>query len=264
MLCTKAMFMMIFFNIFFVALAGLQNPATSSLVSIIEPTPLLMSLSSLLGQLLFILGVWIFRNYFMQTNWRFTCGWTHVMTALEAAFTLAMIYNFAGVGQSGFFYCFADSLINIISGIAQVLSSLAACEIALPGLEASAYEMLSTVHNNALTFNSNIGNSLLFVFNLNQVTGDAYEENRHEFNQYMMQSTVTVFAVCLVSILVFVWTLPANKDMCRKWSEDVAWQTNKVGGIGLSVIVCLFVYATTMSFLSMAGSCLRLAGGDGC
>merc|ERR1712194_471938 len=86
MLCTKAMFMMIFFNIFFVALAGLQNPATSSLVSIIEPTPLLMSLSSLLGQLLFILGVWIFRNYFMQTNWRFTCGWTHVMTALEAAF----------------------------------------------------------------------------------------------------------------------------------------------------------------------------------
>merc|ERR1712146_547882 len=69
---SKAMLMMVIFSIGFIAIAGLGNPASTAVSSIIVPTPILLSVSGLLGQLLFILGVWIFRRYFMARNWRFT------------------------------------------------------------------------------------------------------------------------------------------------------------------------------------------------
>merc|ERR1719217_1904540 len=55
---------------------------------------------------------------------------------------------------------------NIVFGIAQVVSSLATIEIARPGLEATTYETLVTIHNCALAFNTNIANTFLPLFNL--------------------------------------------------------------------------------------------------
>merc|ERR1719498_979250 len=169
---------MVIFNIMYMALSSLTNPASTALASIVKPTPLLLGLSGVLGRCLFILGVWIFRRYFMQWNWRFTMGWTHMLTGLDSVFSFAIIYNWWGIGQTGYFYCFGDSLLDVVSGISQVLGSLVACEIALPGLEASAYEILSTVHNNALTLNNNLGNTLMNVFSINEVKGSTYPENQ--------------------------------------------------------------------------------------
>merc|ERR1712232_968802 len=120
MIRTKAMFMMVVFNIAYMTLSSLGNPATSAFGSIVRPTPLLLGLSGVLGRVLFILGVWIFRRYFMQTNWRFTMAWTHVLTCLESLFAIAIIYDWFGIGQSGIFYCFGDSILDVVSGIAQV------------------------------------------------------------------------------------------------------------------------------------------------
>lgn len=203
----------------------------------------------------------------MQTNWRFTMGWTHVLTGLETVFSFAIIYNFAGIGQSGVFYCFGDSILEVVSGIAQVLGSLVACEIALPGLEASAYEILSTVHNNALSLNTNLGNSLLDTFRINEITGSAYRastENRDRFNGYMRNSSIATVCINVAATLIFVWCLPANKEMTQRWRDNKAWHTTLVGVVGVVVIVGLFTYATTLSILSMAGSCLKIAGGSGC
>jgi len=264
MIRTKAMFMMIVFNIAYMALSSLGNPASSAFGSIVRPTPMLMSLSGVLGRVLFILGVWIFRRYFMQTNWRFTMVWTHLLTCLESLFAFGIIYNVFGIGQSGWFYCFGDSILEVVSGIAQVLGSLVACEIAIPGLEASAYEILSTVHNNALTLNNNLGNTLLNVFHINNITGSAYPANKDLFNGYMRDSTVTTLCINLGATLIFVWCLPANKEMTQRWRDNKAWHNNFVGIVGVVVLVTLFIYATTLSILSMAGSCLKLAGGPSC
>merc|ERR1712000_589946 len=117
---------------------------------------------------------------------------------------------------------------------------------------------------NADTLNNNLSNSLLDAFRINEITGGAYPANRERFNGYMRDSTITTLCISIGATLIFVWTLPANKEMCQRWRDNKAWQTTTVGVIGAVIVVTLFIYSTTLSFLSMAGSCLKLAGGAGC
>merc|ERR1712196_519105 len=165
----------------FISIAHLGNPTNSAIGSIVVATPLLLNASGLVGQLLFLGGVWLFRRYFMATNWRFTCCWTGLLQQLETIFVFAVIYDFAGIGQSGAFYCFGDVIVNIVSGIAQVVSSLATIEIARPGLEATTYELLVTVHNCAIAFNTNIVNTLLPVFHINEITQYSYPHDKDKY-----------------------------------------------------------------------------------
>jgi hypothetical protein len=267
---SKAMLMMIIFSIGFIAIAGLSNAASTAVSSIIVPTPILLNASGLLGQVLFILGVWIFRRYFMARNWRFTCCWTSVLQQLETLFTLAIIYNFGGICQSGYFYCFGDVVINIFSGIAQVLASLATIEIARPGLEATTYETLVTIHNCAIAFNTNIANTFLPVFNLNDITHESYHDAgpaaKADFNTDMRNATLVTAALQLGGTLFFMWFLPTDKIMCRNWKDDIRFHKNSIAAICLTVAACIFLYSTTLSFFTLfpATRCLKLAGGEGC
>jgi len=267
---SKAMLLMVIFSVGFIAIAGLGNAASSSIASIIVPSPILLSTSGLLGQVLFLLGVWIFRRFFMATNWRFTCFWTSLLQQLECLFTLAIIYDFAGIGQSGAFYCFGDCMIYIIQGIAQVLSSLATIEIAKPGLEATTYETLITVHNCALAFNTNIVNMFLPAFHLNDITHDSYHKAsadvRDGFNTNLRNATFTTAAFQLGGTLLFVWFLPSNKEMCARWRDDKRFHKRYVAAIALVIAVGVFAYSSCLSFFTFfpATRCLKIAGGEGC
>jgi len=270
---SKAMLMMVIFSVGFIAIAGLGNAASSSISSIVVPSPLLLSTSGLLGQMLFILGVWIFRRFFMTTNWRFTCCWTSMLQQFETVFTMAIIYDFAGIGQSGAFYCFGDCIMNIVFGIAQVVSSLATIEIARPGLEATTYETLVTIHNCALAFNTNIANTFLPLFNLNDITNESYHNalehdlaKRDMYNTDLRNCTLVTAALQLGGTLLFMWFLPANKDMCAKWKGDVRFHKSSIAAICFAIAVFVFLYSTSLSFMTMfpATACLKIAGGEGC
>mmetsp|Transcript_95127 Transcript_95127/g.168048 ORF Transcript_95127/g.168048 Transcript_95127/m.168048 type:complete len:590 (+) Transcript_95127:35-1804(+) len=267
---SKAMLMMIIFNIGFIAIAGLGNPAAAAISSIVVPTPLMLSASGLLGQMLFICGVWLFRRFFMMTNWRFTCCWTSMLQQIETVFNVCIIYNVAGIAQSGTFYCFGDCMIQIVQGIAQVLSSLATIEIARPGLEATTYETLVCIHNCAISFNTNIVNMFLPLFDLNAITHESYHQAdpvaKNEFNADMRNATLIGAAMQLTGTIVFMWLLPANKDMCCIWKEDPRFHNVCIAGICLTIAVGMFCCSTSLSLFTLfpATQCLKIAGGDGC
>lgn len=270
---SKAMFMMIIFNVGFITIAHLGEPTSPALASIVVPTPILLSTSSLLGQLLFVFGVWIFRRYFMNVNWRFTCCWTGMLQQLETMFIFAIIYDFAGIGQSGAFYAFGDFFLSLVSGIAQVVSSLATIEIARPGLEATTYELLVTIHNCALAFNTNIVNTLMPVFNINEITGGengTYTAdggaNKDKYNTYMTQATLVCAGIQICGTLFFMWFLPATKEMCHTWKEDTRFHKTWVAVTGFCIAVVVFFYSITLSLFTLfpATSCLKIAGGNGC
>jgi len=267
---SKAMLMMTIFSVGFIAIAGLGNSATSAIAGIVVPTPILLSASGLLGQVLFLIGVWLFRRFFMATNWRFTCCWTSILQQTDNLFSIAIIYNFGGFCQSGAFYCFGDCIINLVQGIAQVLSSLATIEIARPGLEATTYEALVTVHNCAIALNTNIANSFLPVFNLNAITYDSYQKAspdiKADFNTDMRNATLVTAAMQLGGTLFFMWFLPNNKEMCRIWKDDTRFHKSSIAATCLAVAVCIFCYSTSLSFFTLFPStqCLKIAGGEGC
>jgi hypothetical protein len=268
---SKAMLCMILFNVGFVSLAGLGNPAATTIASIILPTPMQLCLSAFVGKLLFLLGIWIFRRFFMRSNWRVTCCWTHMLLLLEGLFYLAIIYDLDKFGQTGYFYCFGDCPINMILGMSQVLSLLAAVEISRCGLEATTYELLTTMHNVGLALNSNLGNTLIAVLNINDMNHHSYEAARAQgaegqFNNILRNATILTMGVQLAGTLTFVWLLPQDGIMCRLWRDDAAYHTKRVGALGLFIASTIFCYTVTLSVFALipATRCLRITGGFGC
>lgn len=271
---SKAMLCMILFNVGFVTIAGLGNPAAVAIASIVLPTPLQLSLSALLAKVLALVGAWTFRRHFIAKNWRVTCGWTHLLLLLEGLFYLSIIYDINGIGQTGYFYCFGDCPISVILGMSQVLSLLVAVEISKCGLEATTYELLTTIHHVALALNSNIGNTLISVMDINTFDRHSYEAARthgnqdelNKLNAILRNATVLTMGIQMSGILLFVWLLPQNGIMCRVWRDDASYHTKRTGAMGLGVAAMLFIFTVALSVFTLIPEtrCLQIAGGLGC
>merc|ERR1719379_410963 len=95
---TRAMFSLIIFCVASTAIASLQNPVLNVIANIAAPTTFQISIGTLFGNLLFLLGVWIFRSFFINRNWRFTFVWTALLLATNGCLQLIMIYNVGGFG----------------------------------------------------------------------------------------------------------------------------------------------------------------------
>lgn len=268
---SKAMLCLLVFNIGFVSIAGLGNPAAVALASIVLPSPLLLNLSAILSKIMFCVGIFAFRRFFMRSNWKFTCVWTHLLLLLEGLFYLAIIYNVQGVGQTGYFYCFGDAPINLILGMSQVISLLASVEISKCGLEATTYELLTAMHNVALAFNSNIGNALMAAMGLNELNHSSYASavasgSQDRFNVILRNATLTTMSIQVCGTLVFVNFLPRDGIKCKLWRDDASFHTSRVGVLGLFIASLMFCLTLALSLFAIIPwtSCLNLVGGHGC
>jgi len=171
---TKVMFFLIIGMLGNMAIASLINPAQNVIQSIVSPSTLQNGVGSLFGNLIFLVGVSIFRKYLMDKNWRYTFVATGVIMALNGCFAFIMIYNVGGFGQTGWFFVFGNNVLSIIQGVSQVLSSLAVVEVAPKGFEASVYEFLTTMHNAGITLNLNLMGLLQPIFGVTSIIKNGY------------------------------------------------------------------------------------------
>merc|ERR1711972_971037 len=163
------------------------------------------------------------------------------------------------------------STTSMILGMSQVLSLLAAVEISKCGLEATTYELLTTVHNVALALSSNIGNTLISVMDINNLNHNSYEAARQQgkeahFNKILRNATIVTMGIQLCGTLGFVWLLPQDGIMCRLWRDDAGYHTKRVGALGLFVASLIFCTTVVLSLFALIPEtrCLRIAGGSGC
>jgi hypothetical protein len=266
---TKVVLCLIVFCIISTAIASLQNPGLFVIASIVAPSTFQQSIGTLIGNSLFLLGVWLFRKYFMNKNWRFTFVWTALLLATNGCLQLMMIFNTGGFGQTGWFYAFGSNIMLLVQGVQQVLSSLSVIEISPPGFEASIYEFLISVGNSGIALNSNIMNLLLPVFDLNGISPrthyDAVDSaTRDLYNSRMASATYFTIAVNASAALVFCWFLPKGKQQCHEWLAK--WRRPATGVFNLSVGWVVLLFSLTISMLSAIPStcCLKIAGGKGC
>lgn len=269
---TKVMFYLILFALGNMAIASLLNPAQNIIAFIAAPSTLQNSVGTFAGNAMFLIGVFLFRRYFMTRNWRMTFVWTAMILALNNCFQLMVIYNAWGIGQDGWFYAFGSNILMVIQGIAQVLSSLAVVEISPAGYEASVYEFLTSIHNAGITLNSNLQNLFVPIFHLNGIA-QAYfptpsdpSPPQSEFNADMARATYFTMIVNLAGALTFCWFLPKQKEQCRKWAEDPVWRRPVVGTVNVVLGGGVLLFSIVVSLLSAFPStnCLKIAGGSGC
>lgn len=286
---TKVMLFLIVGMLGNMAIASLINPAQNVIQSIVSPSTLQNGVGSLFGNLIFLVGVSIFRTYLMDKNWRWTFVATGTIMAMNGIFQFVMIYNVGGFGQTGWFFVFGNNILAIIQGVAQVLSSLAVVEVAPKGFEASVYEFLTTMHNAGITLNLNIMGLLQPIFGVTSIINNGYACQKgctgyEEFNEachdqpawqeacdhdntLLAVATGATMAINVGGVVGVAFLIPANKQDCKDWLEAPGcWQTTGIGVLGSLVgWGCLF-FSLTVSFLSIipATTCLPIAGGDGC
>eukprot|EP00928_Gymnodinium_smaydae_P081345 TRINITY_DN64891_c0_g1_i1.p1 TRINITY_DN64891_c0_g1~~TRINITY_DN64891_c0_g1_i1.p1 ORF type:complete len:613 (+),score=62.62 TRINITY_DN64891_c0_g1_i1:170-2008(+) len=271
---TKVFLFLVIFSYGSITIGSLMNPASNNIANIAQPSTLQNAVGNIFGSVLFLFGVMTFRKYFMNVNWRITYLWTGILVIGQCGIQLLVVYNAWGIGQDGWFYIFGSNIMSFVSGIAQILSSLATAEIAPPGLEATVYESLASIHNAAITLNANIMNIFIPVFGLNGISSQTYfpcppdnpNPDQDGMNASMAHATYFTIVVNIVATLFFAVFFPKTKEQTREWREDVWWHKRWVGWVCVLLTGTGFTFSVVVSFLSLfpATNCLQIAGGGGC
>jgi hypothetical protein len=266
---TKVMLYLIVGMLLNMAVASFTNPAQNVLQQIITPSSLNQGVGSMFGSIIFLIGVWVFRTYLMDRNWRYTFIGTGLIMSLNGVLNLCMIY----VSQDPWFFVFGNNILSIIQGVSQVLSSLAVVEISPKGFEASVYEFLTTMHNAGITLNLNLMSIFQPVFGLPEIIAPGHNyhnESAHQQdvdNQKMANATYFTIIVNIVGVVVTAFMIPKDKAQCKEWLEAPGFWRSTANGVLGSVIGwgCLF-FSLIVSFLEIipATMCLPIAGGSGC
>lgn len=248
-----AVFMLIVQNLGNIAFAGFVSPAFQAIANIVTPTTLQQSIGNIFSWGLFSCGVWIFRKFFMNSNWRFTLVWTNCLAILNAAINFAIIYDWGGVCQNPWFYTFGTQILSITVGIAQVLSSLAVVEISPPGLEATVYELLTTVHNGAITLTGVMTEKMITPLHIDEITNKTtYLANQEYFNSQMGIATWITMAFILFGTFGFMWFMPKNKDECRRWRDTTGcWESTGMGLLNIAMAIVPCGYSITSTIMTL-------------
>lgn len=245
-----AVFNLLIMSVGIYGLAGMVNPANSPIAAIARPTNIQSGIGAFLGNLFFVVGVWIFRKFFMAKNWRFTLFMTQAFVAICSALAIMIVYNTWGISQNGWFYMFQNSIPMLIQGIGQVVGSLAVVEISPPGLEATIYELLTSATNGAISLSSTLQTTFGKVFEVDEITYKNFLGPMHdEYVARMARATLFALAVNVAAAAVFMWFLPKNPAMCKDWLEKKSWHTNWAGILNIIVFAGPFFYANTMMMI---------------
>lgn len=261
---TKVLLCLIVWNLGAMAFASMQNPAMNIISSIAAPSTLQSGLGAVVGNSMFVLGVWAYRTFWLNSNWRITFLWTTLLTSLNTGFQLLVVYNAWGVGQSGWFYGFGSQMTLFVQGVAQVLGAQAMAEFSPVGYEASVYELINTVANAGMSFGANLQNLLVPVFSLNNISASSYIPDTD--NHKLAEACFFTLGLNIAAALVVMWFLPKNQTETCEWSKDLRWHRVSIGCVGLLLVAVASISTTLLSFLSIfpETNCLKIAGGDGC
>lgn len=262
-----AVFMLLVQVLGLLALAGMQNPALQPIAMVASPSSFQNSLGASIGNLLFVIGVWLFRKYLLTKNWRYTLVVTYGGLGVCVIFGIMIVNNTFGFSQNGWFYMFQNAMPQFIQGLSQVLSCLAVIEISPPGLEATIYELLISSMNGAQTLGVAFQSAFAAPFNLDDITGTDWAADHcsssngtwgndpapicHTYAQNMTNASYMTLAVNLASVAAFVWFMPRNAAHCREWAAKTSWQNWKVGCLNLVIFVVPFAYANVQVILDV-------------
>jgi len=245
-------------------LAGATNRVGSSVIegAIISLSQLEFGMDNVSTYLTLCVGIYIFKRFLINWNWRYTQLMT---TTLIAGLNLAWLIPITckhGWCRNPWFCISIDSSEQLVQGITQVLMSMAVVELAPKGLEATTYELLVSVANSFITVNVIVTTQLMAPFSLAHVNA-ANEDQAADDN--MARYTYVITGLNVVGVVIFVWFFPANREQCHTWKEHGGHDW-RVAFAAVTFTFFSFSYATTCSILGLlpSTSCLQFIGGNGC
>lgn len=117
------------------------------------------------------MGIRLFQTHLMKYNWRYTSYLSSLLTAAFSLLWILAFHNILGL-RNGNFTIFIDVDQNFTEGMAKVLYSLTVLELAQPGLEATTFELITSVSNAGMSLSTILATQLLTPMKANSCTDD--------------------------------------------------------------------------------------------
>jgi len=230
-----------------------------------------------------VLAIWIFQTFLMNTSWRKTQYCAIIFSAVLGLLWILPYYNVGGT-RNAWFTIFIDLDQAFVTGLTQVIYSLAVMELAKPGQEATTYELVVTVGNAASAISSIFATQLLSPFrvvgctssdddstdncgsnsvNLHSVTSYEASNGPQRFTIY----SCTLISITIVCTIIFVPFLPRDKLECHEWrnlGNNRPWGPRPYVTLALCIVVVMYGFAAAVLLLVPATSCSAIVGGEGC
>ena len=218
-------------------------------------------LSGIIGNGIFIVGLFIVKRYLLKTNWRvIIAGTTVLLNIIDAVFTYFTVYD---VIRNQYFYLGETVVVMVPAAARFMVTTFVVVEVAKDGQEGMTYSLLTMLHNLGGPMARAFSNQIFAWFDgLSDVNN--YHQDTSSFRNTVAYSYALSYG-CSIGALALLPLLPSQKAETHARLEHgprSVWY----GRIAVVLVVCSWIYAVTLNILAMAPaySCLRIIGGSGC
>mmetsp|Transcript_22311 Transcript_22311/g.75436 ORF Transcript_22311/g.75436 Transcript_22311/m.75436 type:complete len:663 (+) Transcript_22311:191-2179(+) len=220
------------------------------------------SIFSLVGLVLFTLGLWLVKAKFLDKSWRvMLLSTTLFLNVLDMPFSFLTIF---GVVRNQYFYLGEAVLSEVPAAINFVVSTFVIVEMADGGDEGLVYGLLTTTNNLGAPVAQAISNQLFGLFRPSLSNSQNYLDDTLSFRKLVALSFAISYGATFVS-LAFLPLLPDQRADAqhrkRTWGKSDGYAM-----ISITLVTLGLLYSVTCSFLTIypATMCLRFVGGEGC
>lgn len=219
-------------------------------------------LASLIGICTTGIGLWLFKKYFLDTNWRklivvktFTCIG---MDGIPIMFTVFNVF------RNQYFYLGEPLLDHIVTAGLDVQNMLLTNEISDNNNAGLVGGLLATMYCLASPFSGILSNQLFGLFHPSISSRANFISDTMDFRVKVALSFVITWGFSILS-LAFLPFMPRQKQEARQWKRD--WPSNRYYAYSLvTVLAFFFAYQLVVELMTMSPdlACLKFVGGEGC
>eukprot|EP01135_Chromosphaera_perkinsii_P007608 Nk52_evm64s914 gene=Nk52_evmTU64s914 len=227
-------------------LLGIQNNAMQNSLHIwVGISNMQSNLNIIFGNFMLILGMWLVKRYFLNTNWRILIIWCVTLLVVLQSFYYLFIWD---ITRNGWIYIFANSTSTLVQGSQLVVTTFFIVEIAEPGKEALAYALVTTAGNLVIPFSQVLSNNIGKIFPLSDADL-ARDDTEVRANFCYLQVLVNALNVLSLVMLVIY---PSQKAAARELRDKYA--SKPLGYAIMATALVFLVYGTLVTVLTVIPS----------
>uniref|UniRef100_K3W663 Major facilitator superfamily (MFS) profile domain-containing protein n=1 Tax=Globisporangium ultimum (strain ATCC 200006 / CBS 805.95 / DAOM BR144) TaxID=431595 RepID=K3W663_GLOUD len=260
LLQTRAMYQIIFFNFFSNVFANFSYTAVSPVQRfIVKAEPINVTISDVLGNLVFLGGIFITGKWGLAWNWRWITVVTGIIViAADAVVTFVTVWD---VFRSQWIWLGVPVAVNVPAGISFIIGTYVVVELANDGNEGAVYGLLTTVSNLSQPFAATLTKIVNQQWNM---TNARIQNDDHSIRMDITKSVILMYGMTIISWF-FLILLPKQKAETQELKRT-GGSSKILGAITVFYVFFAFVWSVMTNVMGIFEStaCLVIAGGDGC
>jgi hypothetical protein len=240
--------------------ADISYTASSPIQSyMVDVTPINSTLSDILSNLLFMIGLMVTSKWGLRWNWRWMIVATGIFViAIDLATTMITVWD---VFRSQWFWLGPPIAVQLPAGVGWMIGNFVIVELAGEGNEGAMYGLVTTVFNVASPFATTLTLVMDNPFNL---TTARIQEDDHSVRMDITYVVIIMYC-CTMFAWVFLFLLPPQKEATQELLRK-GGSSRLIGGITVFIVCFALVWSVMTNIMAIFDStaCLVIAGGSGC